>query len=60
MLFRSVARVGIDYVKSRIVDNAENRKALYARLRDALKDEKDPWKERAAGVDAREFELLEA
>ena len=54
-----VARVGIDYVKSRIVDDAENRKALYARLRDALKDEKDPWKERAAGVDAREFELLE-
>jgi len=54
-----VARVGIDYVKSRIVDDAENRHALYARLRDALAGEKDPWKERAAGVEAREFELLE-
>jgi nitrite reductase (NADH) large subunit len=54
-----VARVGIDYVKSRIVDDAENRRALYARLRDALAGEKDPWKERAAGADSREFELLE-
>ncbi len=55
-----VARVGIDYVKQRIVDDAANRAALYARLRDAVSGEKDPWQERAAGTDAREFELLEA
>ena len=55
-----VARVGIDYVKSRIVDDEKNRKALYARLRYALQGEPDPWKERAAGADAREFAMLEA
>ena len=55
-----VARVGLDYVKSRIVDDAANRKALYARLRFALQGEPDPWRERANGTAAREFEMLEA
>ena len=55
-----VARVGLDYVKSNIVENAEMRKALYARLRFALQGEPDPWRERAAGAEKREFELLEA
>ncbi len=31
-----VSRVGLDYVKARVVEDAENRKALYARLRYAL------------------------
>ena len=55
-----VARVGLDYVKQRIVEDAAGRKALYARLRYALQGEPDPWRERAAGADAREFEMLEA
>jgi nitrite reductase (NADH) large subunit len=55
-----VARVGLDYIKEKIVDDADNRKALYARLRFALQGEPDPWRERAAGVEAHEFELLEA
>ena len=55
-----VARVGLDYVKNRIVDDAANRKALYARLRFALQGEPDPWRERARGTAAREFEMLEA
>jgi nitrite reductase (NADH) large subunit len=55
-----VARVGLDHIKSSIVDDAENRKALYARLRFALQGEPDPWRERAAGADKREFEMLEA
>jgi len=55
-----VARVGLDYVKQHIVEDAAGRKALYARLRFALQGEPDPWQERAAGADAREFELLEA
>ena len=42
------------------VEDAENRKALYARLRFALQGEPDPWRERADGAAAREFELLEA
>ena len=55
-----VARVGLDYVKQRIVEDGAGRKALYARLQYALQGEPDPWRERAAGADAREFELLEA
>jgi nitrite reductase (NADH) large subunit len=55
-----VARMGLDYIKTHIVENSENRKALYARLRFALQGEPDPWRERAAGAEAREFELLEA
>jgi nitrite reductase (NADH) large subunit len=55
-----VARVGLDYVKAHVVEDAENRKALYARLRFALQGEPDPWRERADGVAAREFELLDA
>jgi nitrite reductase (NADH) large subunit len=55
-----VARVGLDYVKERVVEDAENRKALYARLRFALQGEPDPWRERAEGKAAREFEMLEA
>ncbi len=54
-----VARVGLDYVKQKVVDDAANRKALYERLLYALSGEKDPWVERAAGLDKREFEMLE-
>jgi len=51
-------RVGLDYVKGRVVEDADNRKALYARLLDSLKDVKDPWAERVAGVAHAEFETL--
>jgi len=53
-----IQRVGLDTIKKRIVEDAANRKALYARLRYALEGEPDPWKERAAGEDRREFEAL--
>ena len=55
-----VARVGLDYIKERIVADGENRQALYSRLRFALQGEPDPWRERAQGTAAREFEMLEA
>jgi nitrite reductase (NADH) large subunit len=55
-----VARVGLDYIKERVVADEKNRKALYARLRFALQGEPDPWRERTKGVAAREFEMLEA
>ena len=38
-----LARVGLDHVKSRIVEDETGRKALHARLLDSLKDAKDPW-----------------
>ncbi len=50
-----VNRVGLDYVKQRILEDAENRKALYERLQYALKDEPDPWAERVAGADLAQF-----
>jgi nitrite reductase (NADH) large subunit len=55
-----VARVGLDYIKKKVVEDAENRKALYERLLFALSGEKDPWKERAQATDKREFEMLSA
>jgi nitrite reductase (NADH) large subunit len=54
-----VARVGLDYVKQRVIEDATGRKALYARLLYALQGEKDPWQERAQGVAKHEFEVLE-
>lgn len=42
-----VERVGLEYVKGKVVADAENRKALYERLLFALQDYKDPWLERA-------------
>ena len=52
-------RVGMDYVKRRILEDSEGRKTLYQRLLYALSIEKDPWHERAVeGVAKHEFELL--
>jgi nitrite reductase (NADH) large subunit len=51
-----VKRVGLDYVKAKIVDDHENRKTLWAQLQFALDGEPDPWKEFAkAKVDQRQF-----
>jgi nitrite reductase (NADH) large subunit len=50
-----VSRVGLDYIKAKVVDDAANRKALHERLLYALQDYKDPWLERAQGVEKHEF-----
>ena len=55
-----VRRVGLDAIKKKIVEDAGNRKALWARLQHALEGEPDPWKERAAGKDRVEYESLAA
>jgi nitrite reductase (NADH) large subunit len=56
-----VHRVGMDYVKRRIVDDAPGRKALWAQLQYALDGEPDPWFEfDKAKVDTRQFEALSA
>jgi nitrite reductase (NADH) large subunit len=48
-----IERVGLDYVKSRVVDDAEGRKQLYGRFLHAQKFlQKDPWAERAAGAES--------
>jgi len=51
-----VERVGLDYVKQRVVEDAANRKELYGRLQFALQDEKDPWAKE--NINQREFETL--
>ncbi len=53
-----VARVGLDYVKQRVLDDDIGRRELFERLLFAISREKDPWQERAAGVARNEFEAL--
>ena len=56
-----VARVGIDHVKKRILDDEEARRTLHERLQFALDGEPDPWHEMAkARIDLRQFEVLTA
>ncbi len=56
-----VSRVGLDYVKKRILDDHEGRKALWERLQFALDGEPDPWFEfDKASVDTRQFEAIAA
>jgi nitrite reductase (NADH) large subunit len=54
-----LARVGMDHVKQRVLDDAENRRALWERLQFSLDGEPDPWFEHArAQVDLRQFDAL--
>jgi nitrite reductase (NADH) large subunit len=54
-----VGRVGIDHVKAKVLDDAENRKRLAERLRFSLDGLPDPWFEfDKASVDVRQFEPL--
>ncbi|HQU90605.1 MAG TPA: nitrite reductase large subunit, partial [Denitromonas sp.] len=46
-------RVGLDYVKKRVLDDTANRKALYERLLFALQDYVDPWQARAEQPELR-------
>ena len=54
-----VSRVGLDYVKQRILEDAAGRKALWEQLQFALDGEPDPWFEfDKAHVDARQFQRV--
>jgi len=51
-----VERIGLAYVKSRVVEDAAGRKALAGRFRYSQKfAQVDPWAERAKGVDRHEY-----
>ncbi|KPC50492.1 nitrite reductase large subunit NirB [Amantichitinum ursilacus] len=50
-----IARVGLDYIKARVVDDSANRKALHERLLFSLEGLRDPWAERIAGKQKHEF-----
>ena len=56
-----VNRVGLDYVKKRILEDEAGRKALWERLQFALDGEPDPWFDfKEAAVDTRQFDKLPA
>ncbi len=56
-----VSRVGLDYVKKRILEDHEGRKTLWANLQFALEGEPDPWFELdKAAVDTRQFAAISA
>jgi len=54
-----VARKGIDYMRRCIVDDADNRRALYERFLVSQRPvQSDPWAKRATGAEAHEYNLL--
>jgi nitrite reductase (NADH) large subunit len=54
-----VSRVGLDYVKKKILEDPAGRKALWERLQFSLDGEPDPWFEfEKAKVDLRQFEAV--
>ncbi len=56
-----VSRVGLDYVKKKILDDHAGRKALWAELQAALDGEPDPWFDfDKARVDTRQFDKIGA
>ena len=56
-----VNRVGLDYVKKKILEDHEGRKALWERLQFALDGEPDPWFDfKEAAVDERQFSTIVA
>ncbi len=56
-----VSRVGLDYVKQRILEDHAGRKALWEQLQFALDGEPDPWFDfKEAAVDTRQFTAISA
>ncbi|MBI1173711.1 MAG: nitrite reductase large subunit [Sideroxydans sp.] len=51
-----IERVGMDYIKQRVVEDAANRKALYDRLMYALQGAKNPWAKES--LNPQEFTAL--
>ncbi len=56
-----MSRVGLDYIKKKILEDAEGRRELWERLQSALEGEPDPWFESVqAAVDVRQFAPVDA
>ena len=54
-----VERVGMDYVRARITEDSGARKLLRDRFLESQRhSQRDPWADRAAGVEAHEFKHL--
>jgi nitrite reductase (NADH) large subunit len=60
-IYKWTDRVGLDSIKARVIDDLDERRALYARFQHSqLHSQDDPWAERAAGGDAAEFQGIRA
>ena len=58
-IYKWAKRIGIDSIRDAVVDDAANRKALYARFAHSQEYYQiDPWKERVKGHDRHEFAPL--
>jgi nitrite reductase (NADH) large subunit len=58
-IYKWTKRVGDDAIRAEVVDDIDNRTALVARFELSQKtSQSDPWAERVAGLDAREFAPL--
>jgi nitrite reductase (NADH) large subunit len=54
-----VDRVGLEPIRDRVMNNAEERRALHRRFLESQSySQEDPWAERAAGAEAHEFRTL--
>jgi nitrite reductase (NADH) large subunit len=54
-----VERVGLQYIKDKVVEDADNRKRLVERFAHSQQFAQfDPWKARAEGIDAHEYSPL--
>ena len=54
--YRWIEKVGLDWIKERVVDDAESRAALVARFDHSQSIyQRDPWADRTQGEGAREF-----
>jgi nitrite reductase (NADH) large subunit len=54
-----VERVGLNHVKKNILEDEAGRKALYERFKFSQQfSQVDPWRERAEGKDAHEFNTI--
>ncbi len=54
-----IHRVGLDYVKKKIVEDETGRQALWERLQFSVDGEPDPWFDfKDAGVDTRQFDAI--
>jgi nitrite reductase (NADH) large subunit len=55
-LYKWVEKTGLERLRAAIMDDADNRKALYERFMISQRvARRDPWAERAAGKDLHEF-----
>ncbi len=54
-----IERVGLEKIKEAILEDPENRKALFERFKISQKPAQiDPWKKHAEGEDAHQFEII--